>query len=236
MNLAIMQPYFLPYLGYFSLIKHVDHFVFFDTPQFIRHGWIDRNRILKPEKGWQYINVPSVKHPRETPINRIVINNTLPWKQKLKAQLAHYKNKTHQYKITMDLIESILAPETDSLVDLNIHALQQVMNHLELPFRYSVFSEMGIHIAPPNAPDEWALQIAREMKATKYINPIGGLEFFNKEKYNNSNIKLLFMKHTLPVYKQHNPTFEPGLSILDVLMFNDKKEIVAMLDAVEFID
>ena len=61
-KVAIMQPYFFPYLGYFSLIKHTDEFILFDPVQFIRHGWIERNRILKPENGWQYISVPLEKH------------------------------------------------------------------------------------------------------------------------------------------------------------------------------
>ncbi len=80
MRLAVMQPYFFPYLGYFALIKKSDHFVIFDTPQFIRHGWIERNRILKPVEGWQYIKVPLVKHSRETAIKDIVIRNSENWK------------------------------------------------------------------------------------------------------------------------------------------------------------
>jgi hypothetical protein len=58
MKLGIMQPYFFPYLGYFSLIKHTDRFILFDTVQFIRHGWIERNRILKQNEGWQYVQAP----------------------------------------------------------------------------------------------------------------------------------------------------------------------------------
>ena len=64
MRLAIMQPYFFPYLGYFCLLKHSDHFIAFDTPQFIKQGWIDRNRILHPVASWQYMHVPLLYHPR----------------------------------------------------------------------------------------------------------------------------------------------------------------------------
>ena len=60
MRLGMMQPYFFPHLGYFSLVEHVDVFVLFDTAQFIRHGWVDRNRILKPGgEDWQYVRVPA---------------------------------------------------------------------------------------------------------------------------------------------------------------------------------
>lgn len=79
MKLAIMQPYFLPYIGYFSLINQVDQFIQFDTPQFIRHGWIERNKILKSNGGTLYIKVPLQKHSRETPIKDIKIRVDEPW-------------------------------------------------------------------------------------------------------------------------------------------------------------
>lgn len=94
MKLGIMQPYFFPYLGYFSLIKHTDRFILFDTVQFIRHGWIERNRILKPNEGWQYIQVPLIKDKgRDTVIKDVKIRNTENWQQKIIAQLQHYKKK-----------------------------------------------------------------------------------------------------------------------------------------------
>ena len=74
MRLGIMQPYFFPYIGYMSLIKNTDLFILFDDVQFIRHGWIERNRILKPSGGWQYIAVPLEKHHRDTLIKEIRIN------------------------------------------------------------------------------------------------------------------------------------------------------------------
>ena len=73
MKLGIMQPYFLPYIGYFSLIHYVDEFIFFDTPQYISHGWVNRNRILKQGGGTNYIVVPIAKARRETPIKDIQI-------------------------------------------------------------------------------------------------------------------------------------------------------------------
>ena len=94
MRLGIMQPYFMPYLGYFSLIKNTDEFILFDTVQFIRHGWIERNRILKPSGGWQYFQVPIIKeNGRETVIKNVRINNSENWKSKILAQLQHYKKK-----------------------------------------------------------------------------------------------------------------------------------------------
>src|SRR5665648_86327 len=96
MKVGIMQPYFFPYLGYFSLIKNTEQFILFDPVQFIKHGWIERNRILKPQGDWQYISVPLVKHSRDTIIKDIQISNTNDWKQTIFAQLVHYKNEFTQ--------------------------------------------------------------------------------------------------------------------------------------------
>lgn len=94
MKLGIMQPYFFPYLGYFSIIKHTDKYILSDEVQFSHHGWIERNRILKPVAGWQYINVPLIKANRVLPIKEVFINNSIDWKSKIMAQLHHYKKKS----------------------------------------------------------------------------------------------------------------------------------------------
>lgn len=116
MKLAIMQPYFFPYIGYFSLIKHTDEFILFDTAQYIRHGWIDRNRILKQTNDWQYINVPLTKHSLETKIKDVKINNQENWKEKIFKQLLHYKKKSPFYNETINVLSQGLQIETDSIV------------------------------------------------------------------------------------------------------------------------
>ena len=80
MIIAIHQPYFFPYLGYFGLIKNTDRWIVFDTPQFQKHGWIERNRIIKPVQGWQYISVPLIKHSQKTKIIDIKIKNDEDWR------------------------------------------------------------------------------------------------------------------------------------------------------------
>src|SRR5690606_18119579 len=119
MRLAIMQPYFLPYIGYFSLIKHTDQFILFDTPQFIRHGWIERNRVLKANGEPLYIKVPLNKHSRETNINDIKIDNSQNWKEKILAQLVTYRKRAPNYWKVVALLREIFALETDSIVNLN---------------------------------------------------------------------------------------------------------------------
>lgn len=236
MKLAIMQPYFLPYLGYFSLIKHTDEFILFDTVQFIRHGWIERNRILKPSNGWQYIMVPLKKHSRETLIKDIEINNDQQWKEKILAQLQHYKKQAPYFSNVIDILNEIFSKEYATIVDLNLASLKTVCNYLGINTPIQVFSLMNIDIEPANAPDEWALNICKALgNVDEYWNLPGGQSFFNKKKYENAGINLKFHSAIITEYDQKRNVFEPGLSILDVMMFNSVDEINKMLDNYELI-
>jgi len=235
MKLSIMQPYFFPYLGYFALIKHTDHFVLFDTPQFIRHGWIERNRILNSKDGWQYIKVPLVKHERSTNIKDIKIRNDENWWGKIFAQLTHYKKKAPFYKDIIEVLKTISAYQTDSITKLNAYSLKTICDYLNISFAYSIFSEMNLNIDEVNEPDEWALEISKALGATAYYNPPGGKKFFDKDKYEKQNIELKFLDIKLNEYDQKRTSFEPGLSIIDVMMFNSKNTINEMLCDYEFV-
>lgn len=235
MKLGIMQPYFFPYLGYFSLIKHVDKFILFDTAQFIRHGWIERNRILKPGGGWQYIAVPLVKHSQKTPINAIEINNNLNWKDKIVAQLVHYKRAPY-YSNVIELMQEIFQDEYVDIVTLNRIALNKVCEYINIKTEIEVYSEMNLTIDEINAPDEWALNICKAIEgANEYWNPPGGKEFFDVNKYRNAGIDIKFQKINLGEYQQKNGRFEEGLSIVDVMMFNSGEKIGHMLDDFQII-
>ncbi len=236
MKVAIMQPYFFPYIGYLSLIKHTDQFILLDEVQFIRHGWIERNRILKPGSGWQYISVPLKKKSFTTSIKDVEINNTTDWKDKILRQLAHYKKRALYYNKTMAVVEKALAIETDSISKLNSHILSTICTYLGISGDITTFSDLNMDIDTPNAPDEWALNICKKMPGvTEYWNPIGGVEFFDRNKYHAANLNILFQRCHLPHYHQidqHNG-FEAGLSIIDVMMFNSPETINTMLDSYE---
>ena len=227
-----MQPYFMPYLGYISLIKNTDEFILFDTVQFIRHGWIERNRILKPNGGWQYFQVPIIKqNGRETVIKDVRINNSENWKSKIIAQLQHYKRKAPYYNIVVELLNDVFRSDFDDIVTLNRVSLERICKYLGVERRISVFSEMNIEIEPVNAPDEWALNICKAINGTdEYWNPVGGLSFFDKNKYQVAGIKIFFQEMILTPYRQLGNEFEPGLSIVDVMMFNSPETINGMLD------
>jgi hypothetical protein len=233
MKIGIMQPYFFPYVGYYSLIKYTNYWIVFDNVQFIRHGWIERNKILKPSEGWQYIQVPLVKHSRETLIKDINIRDKEPWREKIVSQLQHYKKKAPYFNTVIKLVEEAIALETTSIVELNAEILKVTCSYLGIDFKYDIYSKMNLEIASVKAPDEWALNISSALGATEYVNPPGGKEFFNKEKYEKKGIKLTFLQNMIGTYAQNKATFEAGLSIIDLLMFNSIEEVNNLIDNYE---
>lgn len=236
MKVAIMQPYFAPYLGYISLIKHTDKFILFDTVQFIRHGWIERNRILKQNEGWLYIQVPLEKHSRETLIKDLKINNDTDWKKKILSQLVVYKKVSPNYYKVINFVNEIFEREYTSIVQLNKVLLENICTYLGFPKNLLIFSEMNLEIDEAKVPDEWALNICKKLgNDITYINPIGGLDFFDREKYAHNNIQILFQKMHLEPYNQKRITFDAGLSIIDVMMFNSVEEVNAMIDNFELV-
>jgi len=234
-KIGIMQPYFFPYLGYISLIKHTDRFILLDTVQFIRRGWIERNRILKQQEGWLYIQVPLKKdNGRSTLIKDCVLDNTKPWKDKIFAQLEIYKKFAPNYNSTVEFLKHTFSKDFENITSLNQHILKELCEYLDMPREISIFSEMNLPIEKPEDSDEWALNICKSLGSKfTYINPSGGKSFYNRDKYSNADIDMYFHQINLKGYNQGYREFEPGLSILDALMFNTKKEIHEMLDQFE---
>jgi len=236
-----MQPYFMPYIGYLSLIKHTDRFILFDTVQFIRHGWIERNRILKQNDGWLYIKVPLIKtSSRETTINNILIDNTQDWKSKILSQIQPYKKIAPNYYKVLQILNEIFKNDFNDIVSFNKKSLEIICEYLNIEKKIEIFSQINLEIEQANAPDEWALNICKKLKEFSdeeihYINPIGGLDFFDVKKYDDANIKISFQKMNITEYDQKRPNFESSLSILDILMFNSIEEIHKMLDNFELI-
>ncbi len=226
-----MQPYFLPYAGYFSLIRNTDMFILLDDVQFIRHGWIERNRIINYNKYWQYINVSLKKHSQKTKIKNIQINNSINWSRKILAQLESYKKKAPYYNTIIDLLNSVFTNNFENITNLNYSLLQKICNYLDISSKITVFSQMNLDIEDVLAPDEWALNICKSISGVKeYWNPEGGITFFDKEKYKRNGIDVKFLKYNLTPYNQKTKTFESGLSIIDLLMFNSINDVNTLID------
>ena len=231
-----MQPYFFPYLGYFSLIKATDKWVIFDTPQYEYRSWINRNRIIDPNhNGWIYITVPVSRHKLKTPINKIQIYNRINWRKKIISQLGYYRKRAPYYNRVVEFLTETLDYKTDSLSELNVHTLKETCTYLGIAFNYQVFSEMNLDVEPVNARDEWGLNICKAMGMNSFINPERGQSFVSREKYKKKGVQLRFLIYNHPEYDQKRDEFIPALSIIDAMMFNTPEEINQMLDEYKLI-
>ncbi len=220
MIIAIMQPYFFPYIGYWQLIHAADRFVLLDDVQYMRHGWINRNRILKPDGGWQYISMPLKKHGVTESIKNMQADPNEQWKELIIRQLAHYKRKARYFYETNEIVRDALFGNIhQGIANINFSIIKKLCTCLNLKTEIIISSEQNFDYTNIGDAGEWALRIAEQMGATEYINPAAGAALFDRGKFALSNIKLSFLKSKEIVYSQPG-VFEPFLSIIDVLMFN----------------
>jgi hypothetical protein len=231
MILASMQPYFFPYLGYFDLIFNCDQWIVFDTVQYIRHGWINRNRILHPTDGWQYIIVPIKKHAFLTTIKEIEIDQSSNWAERIIGQLQHYRKKAPYFLETITLVEKCLDIKETKISRLNVEILDKVCRNLGIDFRYEYFSEMNLNIDSVDHPGQWALRMSESIGADEYINAPGGVNLYNPEEFKRKGIKLSFRNLPDFVYSCPSYKFHENLSIIDVMMWNRTEEIIGYLEA-----
>lgn len=230
MNLAIMQPYLFPHIGYFQLINAADKFVIYDDVNFIKGGWINRNNILVNKKANLFTLPLSQLSPftliKSTEINRVLFAH---WKNKFFRTVEQAYKKAPYYKIVLPIIsEGFNITSGNSISKLAITALRSVCNYLEIqtPFVESSSIYNNKHLSGK----ERVIDICKQEKAEQYINTIGGKELYDKTEFEANSIKLNFIKSKKIIYKQFDHEFVPSLSIIDVMMFNSPVEINEMLN------
>jgi len=220
-----MQPYFLPYIGYFALINAVDKFVFLDDVQYIRRGWVNRNRIKILDK-WHYITLPIKKAPLSACINEVYVVDDEKCINKIKKTIElSYKKCPHHNEIK-DLLFDLIVPG-QNVSKLNIALTNRICNYLKINTKTYVSSELKKDTSLRR--EQRILNICQALNCDHYINPIGGVELYSKEEFSDSGVKLNFLQMNEIVYFQGKHSFIPNLSIIDVLMWNSPDVIKRML-------
>ena len=228
MRLGFMQPYFLPWAGHFALIARTDRWVVFDDAQMVRHGWVDRNRVLHPTEGWQYVKVPTKKHSRGTPIRDVVASPHVDWRARLLRQLGHYR-AAPQHDVVLPWLRETLASAPDNLAELNLHVLTQTCRFLGLPFHPVRHTALDYDRSLVTGPGDWAPVVAGHLGAAVYLNPTGGAHLFSEAAFAARGCQLRFLEWSPMAYPQLRGGFEPGLSILDMLMMLEPATVRAHL-------
>lgn len=225
MKLAIMQPYFFPYIGYFQLINAVDKFIFYDDVNYIKNGWINRNKVLINDNP-QYITITikdasSFKLIKDTEF----IDN----REKIKKTIYFNYKKALFFKNVWPLIEDCLSFKTDYISELNIYSIKRICEYLEIKTTFEISSEKYYETAELRK-EKRLIEICKLNNAKTYINPIGGQEIYDKETFLNEGINLYFIKSKEINYYRFNYLIKENLSIIDVLMFNSVKKIKELLN------
>ena len=227
-----MQPYFMPYIGYFQLINIVDVFVIYDDVNYIKKGWINRNTSLVNENSYQF-SVPLQGVSQNKLINEIALSDLSKWKINfLKTIKGSYK-KAPFYEDVYPVIEKIINLEESSLAIYIHHSIQQLCNYLRINTQLVKSSE----IIKNNdfKGESKIIEICVKLSATDYINAIGGLDLYTKEHFLEEKINLHFIKPEKITYKQFKNEFIPWLSIIDVIMFNSIDETRELLNKFELV-
>ncbi|RJP38318.1 MAG: hypothetical protein C4548_13350 [Desulfobacteraceae bacterium] len=231
MILGIMQPYFFPYLGYFELIARSDQWIVFDVVQYNPKSWMNRNRILHPSEGWQYVSVPVAKAPRGTLICDIRVKDMEAAWNLVSGQLQHYKKRAPFFDQIIELVRDAFdGARSDRLADLSVSGLVATCSYIKIPLNWTLCSEMDLDLSYIDHPGQWALKIASQVGARKYINPPGGREIFNPLEWEKAGIELEFTE--MPRFEYACPPYEfvEHLSILDVLMWNSPEKVKTFLN------
>lgn len=229
MKVAIMQPYFLPYIGYYQLMNAVDEFVVYDNIEFTKKGWINRNRILVNGND-AYITLPLKKDSDYLDIKDRSLADT--WevdRKKLLNKINEAYRKAPYYDVASEVITTCILFEEKNLFYFIYHSLEVVKHYLGITTPLSVSSSIPANHELKS--EKRVIEICKAKKATGYLNPIGGVELYDKEEFKNAGIELNFLKSKTISYKQYDNEFVPWLSMIDLMMFNSKERIKEYLTA-----
>jgi hypothetical protein len=229
MKLAIMQPYFFPYIGYFQLINAADLFVIYDDVNYIKQGWINRNYILANGKK-QLVTLQLKGASSFKLINQIKVGEN---RDRLKKTIYQSYTKAPYFNKVFPVIERCLNSIDHNLATYVTKIVQNITDFLDIQTKLVLSSHIEKNTKLKG--QERVLDICTSIKADEYINAIGGQELYSKNEFNNYNIKLYFIKTKDITYKQFNNEFIPNLSIIDMLMFNSPDEVKEMLKKYELI-
>lgn len=216
MKTAIMQPYFLPYIGYFQLLAAVDLFVVYDNIEYTKKGWINRNRMLRNGEDVLF-SLPLKKDSDRLDVVQRSLSDDFD-RGKLLNQIKGAYQRAPHFAETFPLIERIVRHDDTNLFGYIHHSLVELCAHLGIATKIVVSSTIDIDHGLKS--QDKVIALCRAVGADRYINPSGGVDLYDRSAFAARGIDLQFMRAKPFEYPQFGAAFVPSLSIVDVLMFN----------------
>ncbi len=228
MRIAIMQPYFLPYIGYFQLINHVDKLVIYDNIQFSKKGWINRNRMLQNNKEVLF-TIPLKKDSDYLNINeRLLSVNSIIIRKTILRQIENNYLKAPYFTAVFQLIEICFTYNNLNWLEFILYSINNIIEFLKINTKIVISSKIDIDHRLMG--QDKVIEICKKLECNNYINSIRGVELYDVDVFNQNNIKLNFLESNFIKYNQFKEPFISWLSIIDILMFNSKINILKQIN------
>ena len=228
-SIAIMQPYFLPYLGYWQLISLVDNCVILDDLQYVKQTWINRNRFINKEQAINYFSISLNKGSHFDLIKKKIISDV--WISERKKYLTSiyesYKDSIN-FNEGFSLINKIFNRNSNSLSDFLYESINDVKNYLDIDT--NLIKSSSLENEKLENKQDYLIKICKQFNAKNYINSENGQKLYSKKYFYNNGINLYFLKKKNIRYNQNTNNFVDNLYIVDLLMHNKKKDLIKLLD------
>jgi hypothetical protein len=212
---VVLQPSYIPWLGYFAQVHRADVFVVYDDVQFDKHGWRNRNRV-KTAQGTQWLTVPVLTHGQHQPTNATIeIDNKVPWRKKHLSTLRQSYARAPFFKSYAAHFEDVYQREWARLIDLNLALFGLVLQILGLERPILRASELDVS----GDPVERLIGICRRIGANWFYEGAAGRDYIDDSRFVEAGITIEYQDYRHPVYPQQHGEFVPYLSVVD-LLFN----------------
>lgn len=227
MKAGIMQPYFFPYIGYWQLMNAVDIYVIYDDVNYIKGGWINRNRILINGSP-HFFNLPICGASSNKRIYEIMVNQDERLVQKNLTTLKLNYGKAPYFDTVYPVLEKILKCGKGNLAEYLKESITSICAYLDIQTK--LLPSSSLKKDDRLRGEEKVLDICRILGADTYINAAGGRELYSSLRFKERGIQLYFLETGDICYRQAGDLFYENLSIIDVMMFNSKRDIKGMLE------
>jgi len=210
--IAIHQPQFMPWLGYFDKMDQVDAFVLLDNVQYKKNEFQNRNRIKTPQ-GPQWLTVP-VSYQFPALINEVTVRTGDPWRRKHVQTLVANYAKAPYWTDYAESLQTLYADELASLAAINRASVAWLQRELGIETPLVVASEMDLS----EEPTQRLLDICKALGASRYLAGVDGRKYMELNRFKEAGIEVVFQDFEHPNYAQLHGEFTSHLSALDLLL------------------
>ena len=218
-----MQPYFFPYIGYFQLIEVSDIFVIHDDVQYVKQGWVNRNRILRDDKV-QWISFPVLKSSHDNPINERFYKADPETRNQLLRRIEAAYREASQFGDIYSLIANIMRFPNRNVATFNTNLIAKISTCIGI--NTTLIASSKLPKDERLSGQDRVIDICRYLGATSYINPIGGRKLYQAERFSREGMALAFLEPAVLMKTGLNPP----LSIIDHLMHRSGESLSDALD------